>query len=83
MPNELRRRHSPVTLASTPRGRQGNHYHPPRLCPARRWVPIGSFDDGQPVLVPGSRGSVLIAGDTAVGKSYLAAPFSAWLWRLP
>jgi len=43
-----------------------------RLCPARRWVPIGSFDDGQPVLAPGSQGSVLIAGDTGAGKSYLA-----------
>ena len=43
-----------------------------RLCPARRWVPIGTFDDGQPVLVPGSQGSVLIAGDTGAGKSYLA-----------
>ena len=43
-----------------------------RLCPARRWVPIGSFDDGKPVLVPGSQGSVLIAGDTGAGKSYLA-----------
>jgi hydroxymethylpyrimidine pyrophosphatase-like HAD family hydrolase len=43
-----------------------------RLCPRRRWVPIGSFDDGQPVLVPGSQASVLIAGDTGAGKSYLA-----------
>ncbi len=43
-----------------------------RLCPPRRWVPIGSFDDGQPVLVPGSQASVLIAGDTGSGKSYLA-----------
>ena len=31
MPNELRRRHSQASLASTRRGRQGNHYHPPRL----------------------------------------------------
>jgi hydroxymethylpyrimidine pyrophosphatase-like HAD family hydrolase len=43
-----------------------------RLCPRRRWVPIGSFDDGQPVLVPGSQASVLITGDTGSGKSYLA-----------
>ena len=33
---------------------------------------IGTFDDGQPVLVPGSQGSVLIAGDSGAGKSYLA-----------
>jgi hydroxymethylpyrimidine pyrophosphatase-like HAD family hydrolase len=43
-----------------------------RLCPRRRWLPIGNFDDGQPVLVPGSQASVLIAGDTGAGKSYLA-----------
>jgi len=43
-----------------------------RLCPSRRWVQVGSFDDGQPVLVPGSQGSLLIAGDSAAGKSYLA-----------
>ena len=43
-----------------------------RLCPRRRWLHIGDFDDGQPVLVPGSQGSVLIAGDTGAGKSYLA-----------
>jgi len=43
-----------------------------RLCPRRRWLQIGTFDDGRPVLVPGSQGSVLIAGDTGMGKSYLA-----------
>jgi hydroxymethylpyrimidine pyrophosphatase-like HAD family hydrolase len=43
-----------------------------RLCPRRRWLQVGSFDDGGPVLVPGSQGSVLIAGDTGTGKSYLA-----------
>jgi hydroxymethylpyrimidine pyrophosphatase-like HAD family hydrolase len=43
-----------------------------RLCPPRRWLRIGTFDDGGPVLVPGSQGSVLIAGDTGMGKSYLA-----------
>ena len=32
---------------------------------------IGTFDDGQPVLVPGSQGRVLIAGDSGAGKSYL------------
>jgi len=43
-----------------------------RLCPRRRWLQVGAFDDGQPVLVPGSQGSVLIAGCTGSGKSYLA-----------
>jgi hydroxymethylpyrimidine pyrophosphatase-like HAD family hydrolase len=43
-----------------------------RLCPRRRWLRIGTYDDGEPVLVPGSQGSVLIAGDTGMGKSYLA-----------
>lgn len=43
-----------------------------RLCPERRWFPIGVFDDGEPVLMPGSQGSVLIAGESGAGKSYLA-----------
>jgi len=43
-----------------------------RLCPRRRWLQIGAFDDGQPVQVPGSQGSILISGDTGTGKSYLA-----------
>lgn len=43
-----------------------------RLCPRRRWLRIGTFDDGGAVLVPGSQGSVLIAGDTGMGKSYIA-----------
>ena len=47
-----------------------------RLCPRRRWVQIGTFDDGQPVLVPGSQGRVLIAGDSGAGKSYLAGPLA-------
>jgi hydroxymethylpyrimidine pyrophosphatase-like HAD family hydrolase len=42
------------------------------LCPTRRWLQIGTFEDGQPVLVPGSQGSVLIAGDSGTGRSYLA-----------
>jgi hydroxymethylpyrimidine pyrophosphatase-like HAD family hydrolase len=43
-----------------------------RLCPRRRWLQIGAFGDGQPVLMPGSQGSILIVGDTGAGKSYLA-----------
>jgi len=43
-----------------------------RLCPRRRWLQTGTCHDGAPVLVPGSQGSVLIAGDTGMGKSYLA-----------
>ena len=43
-----------------------------RLCPRRRWLQIGTYDDGGPVLVPGSQGSMLIVGDTGRGKSYLA-----------
>jgi hydroxymethylpyrimidine pyrophosphatase-like HAD family hydrolase len=43
-----------------------------RLCPPRRWVQIGEFDDGQPACVPGSQTSLLITGDTGAGKSYLA-----------
>ena len=43
-----------------------------QLCPGRRWFRIGSFGDGQPVLMPGSQASILIAGDTGTGKSYLA-----------
>jgi hypothetical protein len=43
-----------------------------RLCPRRRWLQIGTFDDGGPVLVPGSQGSLLITGETGMGKSYMA-----------
>jgi len=41
-------------------------------CPRRRSLQVGTFDDGQPVLVPGSQGSVLITGDSGTGRSYLA-----------
>ena len=47
---------------------RGDH----RLCPPRRWVSIGRFEDGASALLPGSQGSVLIAGETGAGKSYLA-----------
>ena len=43
-----------------------------RLCPARRWVQVGEFGDGQAARIPGSQSSVLISGDTGTGKSYLA-----------
>ena len=43
-----------------------------RLCPARRWIRVGEFDDGQAARIPGSQSSVLICGDTGTGKSYLA-----------
>jgi hydroxymethylpyrimidine pyrophosphatase-like HAD family hydrolase len=42
------------------------------LCPARRWITIGQFDDGRPTRVPGSQASLLITGDSGAGKSYLA-----------
>ena len=43
-----------------------------RLCPQRRWVSIGWFEDASPVKLPGSQSSVLVSGDTGSGKSYLA-----------
>jgi hydroxymethylpyrimidine pyrophosphatase-like HAD family hydrolase len=43
-----------------------------RLCPERRWLQVGTLDDGQPALVPGSQGSILIGGDSGAGASYLA-----------
>ena len=43
-----------------------------RLCPPRRWVQVGEFDDGQAACVPASQASMLITGDTGAGKSYLA-----------
>jgi hydroxymethylpyrimidine pyrophosphatase-like HAD family hydrolase len=42
------------------------------LCPARRWVPVGMFEDGSAAALPGSQSSVLITGETSSGKSYLA-----------
>lgn len=43
-----------------------------RLCPRRRWLHVGAFADGEPVLVPGSQARILIAGDARAGRSYLA-----------
>jgi haloacid dehalogenase-like hydrolase len=39
-----------------------------RLCPRRRRVQVGTFDDGQPVLVPGCQGSLQDVG-AAHGRS--------------
>jgi hydroxymethylpyrimidine pyrophosphatase-like HAD family hydrolase len=42
-----------------------------RWCPPRRWVDIGTFDDGSPARLPGSQGRILVTGPAASGKSYL------------
>lgn len=42
-----------------------------RFCPHRRWVDIGTFDDGTPAQIPGSQGRILVTGATGSGKSYL------------
>lgn len=43
-----------------------------RLCPQRRRIEIGCFDDGEEVRIPASQASVLVTGDTGAGKSFLA-----------
>jgi hydroxymethylpyrimidine pyrophosphatase-like HAD family hydrolase len=43
-----------------------------RLCPTRRWVPIGWHEDDSPAMMAASQSSVLITGDTGAGKSFLA-----------
>ncbi|HET8560762.1 MAG TPA: HAD-IIB family hydrolase [Marmoricola sp.] len=43
-----------------------------RLCPPRRRIAIGCFDDGEEVHVPAAQASVLVTGDTGAGKSFLA-----------
>ena len=43
-----------------------------RFCPVRRWVNIGSYDDGSPVTIPGSQSNLLVTGASGSGKSYLA-----------
>lgn len=42
-----------------------------RWCPPRRWIDIGTYDDGTPTQLPGSQGRVLVTGPAAAGKSYL------------
>ena len=42
-----------------------------RWCPPRRWVDIGTYDDGSPTQVPGSQARVLVTGPAGSGKSYL------------
>ena len=42
-----------------------------RWCPPRRWVDIGTFDDGSPTRIPGSQGRIVVTGPAASGKSYL------------
>ncbi len=42
-----------------------------RWCPLRRWVEIGSFDDGTPAQVPGSQARIMVTGPAGSGKSYL------------
>ncbi len=42
-----------------------------RLCPLRRWVEVGRYDDGKPARVPGSQGRVLVTGPSGAGKSYV------------
>lgn len=41
------------------------------LCPTRRWVGIGTFDDGTPARVPGSQARIVVTGPSGAGKSYL------------
>ena len=42
-----------------------------RWCPPRRWIQIGTFDDGTPTKIPGSQARVLVTGPAGSGKSYL------------
>lgn len=42
-----------------------------RLCPPRRWVDVGSHDDGTPARVPGAQAKILVTGPTRAGKSYV------------
>ena len=42
-----------------------------RWCPPRRWVEIGTFDDGTPAQIPGSQAGSWSSGHAGSGKSYL------------
>ena len=42
-----------------------------RWCPPRRWIDIGTFDDGTPTRIPGSQGRILVTGPARSGKSHL------------
>ena len=42
-----------------------------RWCPPRRWIDIGTFDDGTLARVPGSQARVLVTGPAGAGKSYV------------
>ncbi len=43
-----------------------------RLCPPRRWITIGSFENELPTTLPGSQARILVGGASGSGKSYLA-----------
>jgi len=40
-------------------------------CPQRRWIDIGTYDDGTPTQVPGSQARITVTGPAGSGKSYL------------
>jgi hydroxymethylpyrimidine pyrophosphatase-like HAD family hydrolase len=42
-----------------------------RLCPQRRWIDLGTSDEGTPARVPGSQARILVSGPAGSGKSYL------------
>lgn len=42
-----------------------------RWCPPRRWIEIGTFDDGTPAKIPGSQSRIVVTGPAGSGKSYL------------
>lgn len=39
-----------------------------RWCPPRRWITIGTDDDGSPTRVPGSQGRILVTGPSGAGQ---------------
>ncbi len=43
-----------------------------RLCPPRRWVQVGSFENGTATTLPGSQARILVGGASGSGKSYFA-----------